>query len=354
MLIANPIYDVVFKKLMEDERIAKFFIGTLLNLQVVDLVIKPTEYSYKGELNYDDPEDIEILNDRIKKRYSIWVYRLDYVATIKTNTGELKKVLIEIQKAKNLIDIMRFRNYLAEQYKKVDIIDGVKVVLPITTIYILGFKLPQILTPSVMIERKYRDMITGDYLTSTDEFIEKITHDSFIIQVERITDKYQTRLDKLLSIFEQANFVDDDTLAKIYKHDTDIVELKLITDILHYSCTDPEEKKKIQNEQEAIRVMEALYGNSNQKLAEKEKEVIAMEIEIIANKKIIAIDKITITEKEKEITEKEKEITEKEKEITEKDKELTEKERAILEKEKIIAEQAKLIESLQKNINNSK
>lgn len=28
MIIANPIYDVVFKKLVEDERIAKFFIGT--------------------------------------------------------------------------------------------------------------------------------------------------------------------------------------------------------------------------------------------------------------------------------------------------------------------------------------
>ena len=31
MIIANPIYDVVFEKLMEDERIVKFFIGTLLN-----------------------------------------------------------------------------------------------------------------------------------------------------------------------------------------------------------------------------------------------------------------------------------------------------------------------------------
>lgn len=27
MVIANPIYDVVFKKLMENERVAKFFIG---------------------------------------------------------------------------------------------------------------------------------------------------------------------------------------------------------------------------------------------------------------------------------------------------------------------------------------
>ncbi len=28
MIIANPIYDVVFKKLMENNKVAKFFIGT--------------------------------------------------------------------------------------------------------------------------------------------------------------------------------------------------------------------------------------------------------------------------------------------------------------------------------------
>ena len=40
MIIANPIYDVVFKRLMENERIAKFFISTLLDETVVDLSIK--------------------------------------------------------------------------------------------------------------------------------------------------------------------------------------------------------------------------------------------------------------------------------------------------------------------------
>ncbi|MEM1214119.1 MAG: hypothetical protein AAGJ82_00440 [Bacteroidota bacterium] len=30
MVIANPIYDVVFKRLMENERVAKFFIGTII------------------------------------------------------------------------------------------------------------------------------------------------------------------------------------------------------------------------------------------------------------------------------------------------------------------------------------
>jgi hypothetical protein len=37
MIIANPIYDVVFKRLMENDKVAKFFIGTLLE-QTIETV----------------------------------------------------------------------------------------------------------------------------------------------------------------------------------------------------------------------------------------------------------------------------------------------------------------------------
>jgi hypothetical protein len=42
MVIANPIYDVVFKQLMENNKVAKFFIGTLLeqNIGSVEVIIK--------------------------------------------------------------------------------------------------------------------------------------------------------------------------------------------------------------------------------------------------------------------------------------------------------------------------
>lgn len=79
------------------------------------------------------------------------VFRLDFVATIKTKAGELKKVMIEIQKARNQIDLMRFRNYLAEQSKKQDTIDNTKAILAIITIYILGFKLPEINSPCLKV-----------------------------------------------------------------------------------------------------------------------------------------------------------------------------------------------------------
>ena len=121
MVIANPIYDVVFKRLMEDKRIAKFFIGTLLEQNIENVEVKPQEYTYDGEVDLDDPNIRKAIEAKVMERLTIRVYRLDFIATIKTESGELKKVLIEIQKANNQVDLMRFRDYLGEQYKKQDL-----------------------------------------------------------------------------------------------------------------------------------------------------------------------------------------------------------------------------------------
>jgi hypothetical protein len=300
MIIANPIYDVVFKRLMENEKVAKFFISTLLGQTIEAIEVKPQEYTYQGEFEENDPKKYEKIEERIKKRYSIWVYRLDFIATIKTETGEYKKVLIEIQKARNPIDLMRFRNYLAEQYKKEDKINNENIVLPITTIYILGFKLPEIETPCLKVERNYQDLVNKTTLATKSEFIEKLTHDSFVVQVERITDRYQTRLDKLLSVFEQRNFTDDKEITKNFAHEPDIEELKTITDILHYVGTDPQERKKIEIEQEAWRTINAMFE-------EKERKY-------------------------------QKELEEQRKALNEKDQALNEKNQALNEKDKLIAE----------------
>jgi hypothetical protein len=41
MIIANPIYDTTFKKLMENGRLSRFFIGTLLEQTIVSLEMNP-------------------------------------------------------------------------------------------------------------------------------------------------------------------------------------------------------------------------------------------------------------------------------------------------------------------------
>jgi hypothetical protein len=282
MVIANPIYDVVFKRMMENEKVAKFFIGTLLEQTIETVVVKPQEFTYSDELA------------------GLAVFRLDFIATIKTETGELKKVLIEIQKAKNQIDLMRFRNYLGEQYKKEDTINDEKVILPITTIYILGFKLPEIPTACLKVERNYKDLINKTSIETKSDFVEKLTHNSFIVQVDRITDNYKTRLDKLLSVFEQTNFVDSNKITKEFIHETDIEEVKIITDILHHSGTNPKERKQIEDEQEAWRTVNAMFED-------KEKELLK---ELSENKKVIDENKKVIDENKKVIDEMAKELDE--------------------------------------------
>lgn len=262
MIIANPIYDVVFKRMMENERVAKFFIGTLLEQTIETIEVKPQEFTYTNDL------------------IGVAVFRLDFIATIKTNSGELKKVLIEIQKAKNLIDIIRFRNYLATQYAKEDEINGNKIILPITTIYILGFNLPEIKSSCLKVERNYKDLITNLNIETKSDFIEKLTHDSYVVQVGRITNRYQTKLDKLLSLFEQTNFIDDRKITKDFNHIIDNEDIKILADILHYSGTDSIERKKLEIEQEAWRTIDAMTENLREKFLKKSEELVQKNEEI--------------------------------------------------------------------------
>ena len=277
MIIANPIYDVVFKRLMEDERIAKFFVSTLINESIEDIKVKPQEFTYTTNIDYNNEEEVNLLEKKLAERMSIQIFRVDYLATIKTEFGEYKKVLIEIQKAKNLVDLMRFRSYLAEQYKKQEEIDGAngkkKIALPIITIYLLGFILPEIETSALKIERNYFDLINKITINKKSDFIEKLTHDCYIVQLPRIESKYQTRLDKLLSVFEQANFIDDNKVIKEYNFNVDEIDIKNITDILHFIGTDPERKKLIENEQEAMRILDVMFGEIKTELLEVKEEL---------------------------------------------------------------------------------
>ena len=255
MLIANPIYDVVFKRLMENERVAKFFIGTFLNAAVEELTVQPQEFTYTRE-------------EEGKGLIDLTVFRLDFIALIRLENGESQKILIEIQKAGKEVDLMRFRNYLGEQYKKKDRIEGEETILPIKTIYILGFKLPTIESPCLHIARQYWDMLTNQTIEKRSHFIERLTHDSYVVQVERIGGKHQTRLEKLLTLFEQAHFIDENGILKDYPYELEEEELKLMVDILHHTGTDPDTRKEIETEQEAWRSVNAMFEKCERELME--------------------------------------------------------------------------------------
>ena len=82
MIIANPIYDVVFKYLLSDAKSAKLLIGAIIGEDIKELEFRPTE-----------------CRSHIKER-NLLVNCLDFAAKIRQKDGSLKLILIEIQKAK--------------------------------------------------------------------------------------------------------------------------------------------------------------------------------------------------------------------------------------------------------------
>ncbi len=279
MVIANPIYDVVFKRLMENQSVAKFFIETLLEEVVEEVQVQPQERSY------------------LDSRAGLALFRLDFVATIRTANQELKKVLIEIQKAWQSVDVERFRNYLGEQYKTRDQLPASggnargEASLPIVSVYLLGFPLPELPFAVVKVGRQYVDLLTHTVVAQKSEFIEKLTHDCFVVQLSRIQPgRARTRLDKLLSVFEQNNFTDKQRTVKEYDQPIDDERIKTMVDILRHASLDPAGRREMEDELEAHRVLKLhldenasqarLIAEQEQALAEKERALAQQAAEI--------------------------------------------------------------------------
>jgi len=246
MIIANPIYDVTFKHLLANDRAAKFFIGTILDCKVLSLEPAPTEYT--------EPED---------KTPSVSLFRMDFAATIVTKEEGEKRVIIEMQKAKLLNDVFRFRNYLGREYRESE--------LPIIAIYILGFNL-SVDSPAFGNFPVYRDLRTNEKIDAYDIFVEKLTHKAYFVQTQRIKPTLNTKLDKLLSVFEQKNFIGDDKTTKDYKFAVDDPDLKVVVDILKYVAADAKAREQLDKEEYYQEAMEGIFGKQNKELAEtKEK-----------------------------------------------------------------------------------
>jgi hypothetical protein len=314
-IIANPIYDTVFKKMMEDQRVAKFFISTILEQPVEDLSVLPQEFTYKlDELKGKRKKGKKKDDDDDVLYYSF--FRLDFMATVRDKDGRLHKILIELQKTWDTQDVMRFRKYLGEQYIKTDNIDGKETVLPMTTIYILGNNLAEIDSPCIKVGRTYIDMLSKKEIGATSKFIENLTHNSYVIQTGRITDvRYTTNLDRLLTVFEQRYFINDDSdTRKEYPYQLDNEEMKNITDLLYKMGADPKERKQIEDEKEFLRIIDNI---KKQAIEETDKKLEEQAKTIEEQSKILEEQSKTLEEKDKSLEEKDKELEEKDKENAE-------------------------------------
>ena len=288
MQIANPIYDVVFKYLMEDNKVAILFISAIIDEEIISLEFRPQE------------KVAELENP------SLTVYRLDFCAKIRKPDGTDKIVLVEIQKAKFATDIMRFRRYLGEQYadhNNITMSKGTDKAIPIVSIYFLGHVLEHITVPFLKVQRKYYDAVTGNEIHEREEFVESLTHDSFVIQIPRLRRKYRKEVEVLLSVFDQNNIEKDHHILNVKEEDFP-EKYRFVIRRLQRASSEPKVRQIMDIEDE---ILEELQGK--ERVIEKQREI-----------------------------------------IEEKDKTIGEKDKTIKETKKNLKEQARLIEELKKQL----
>lgn len=203
MQIANPMYDVVFRYLMEDPQSAKLILSAIVGERVSKLTFTPKEYSYQKE---GIPS----------------VLRMDFAATIHTKNGK-KQVLIELQKDKYYLEVMRFRRYLGEQYSeptnKVKIKTKRGKILaqgtPILVIYILGEKVTKEEIPVLSVQHQYYDVGKNKVCHFKYPFIEALIHNAIFVQTPYLPKYNQTELERLLHIFNQENMTKNRHILEI-------------------------------------------------------------------------------------------------------------------------------------------
>ncbi len=203
--VFNPIYDTVFKYLMEDNKVAKVLLGGILEKKITDISVLSHEHIMPSK-------------DELK------LMRIDFAATIVNSAGEKETVTIELQKAYAEEEVMRFRKYLGLQYQSDANADVVmkplrngetrEILVPrhIFTIYILGHSLGKGYEYPIMKgETVFKDI--NDCVIHFEKpckFADGVTHHTYIIQIPHLPERPKKPLEKMLRIFDQRYKIDKD------------------------------------------------------------------------------------------------------------------------------------------------
>ena len=296
--IANPIYDGAFKYLLDDNRVARLFLSTMIGEEILELTFRPTEHR----------TDVEQRN--------VTVFRIDFSARIALPNGGEKLVILEIQKAKFASDIMRFRKYLGRQYLSKEnsyMVNGELRAMPILSIYLLGHSLEHTESPVIRVVRQYLDATGREQIAHQEDFIESLTHDSIIVQIPHLKQRRQNDLESLLGIFDQSQKDPADAHTLSIREEDYPKKFHGVIRRLIKAISEPDVRETMEVEDdylEDLEDMERLVAETNAALAEKS---------------------AALAEKSAALAEKDAALTEKDAALTEKDAALTEKD-AVIEK----------------------
>ena len=242
--VANPLYDAVFKYLMEDDRIAKTILAALLKKKVIDVKIRRNEYA------------------NLTRRESISMFRIDFAATVLDGDNKPHLMLIELQKTWLPTETLRFRRYLALQYNNEENMlkeEHEKYAIPMVAIYLLGHCVGKIEEPVIYVNHhayNYDGKKVEEGIP--DPFVESLQHDSIIVQIPLLHGRVNNRLEKVLCLFDQTNVADNKKVIKVddkqFEGDND---MEYIVRRLQSAAADPDMRYQMNAEDEFFKELEA-------------------------------------------------------------------------------------------------
>ena len=310
MLIANPLYDTVFKYLMEDLDIARGLLSLILNTEIISLSVKPQEMTMEYPTSEKTP---------------INIYRLDFVAVFKEPNGNTKKALIELQKSKRSTNIMRFRRYLGENYQREDLVheNGIDVSKPleIITIYILGFKLDGISAAIMHGKNCFTNVVTGEQLSNEkfDQFVRLLNHESYTIQIPRLNSKTKNKVELTLDIFNQRYKTGDEHILNYQGlHQTRL--LNKITQRLTRAIADEKLRKQMDIEDE----IEVEFQSLDTQIQKYKEALQNKDQELQGKDQVIQSQDQVIQSQDQELQNKDQVIQSQDQELQNKDQEIAE------------------------------
>lgn len=276
MNIANPIYDIVFKYLMEDERIARTILSALLKVDVIAVEVRPHEYS-------DDSRD------------TLSVFRIDFGATVRNDDGTEKLILIELQKTWLETETLRFRQYLGVHYSNPKNMQDKGHALPMVAVYLLGHKVGDIEEPVLYVNHQSFDYNDNPVTKGLpDPFVDSLTHNSIIVQIPRLRGRINNRLDMVLSFFDQTKRDENDNRVlriddSLYANDAD---MERILHRLTMAAADADIRHKMNVEDEYFSAIE-----------KRDTEILERDHQIAEQKTQLAEQKTQLAEQKTQLAE---------------------------------------------------
>ena len=335
--VANPIYDCVFKFLMEDERIAKTVLSALLKKEVVSVEMRRHEHP-------------NVTRDKIS------MFRIDFAAQVKEDDGTVRLILIELQKTWVDTETLRFRRYLAAQYNaeenmvKEGELKGYAV--PMIAVYLLGHRVGDIDKAVVYVTHNAFDydgkVVEGGM---QDPFINSLIHDSIIVQIPLLHGKINNRLDRVLSVFDQSQrdaknqqivCLDE----KEYAGDSDMM---YILHRLGLAAMDADVRQEMNDEDEFYSVLEARdtqVMKLNEQLTEKRRQLNEKNAQL-------SEQKAQLNEKQAQLSEKQAQLNEKTVRLAEAEAQLKEQKSQVKAMVKAMVGNGMTIEAVAKMMNKS-